>query len=91
MNRYSLSSDSNRWWWPSGLAGVAAGAAIGSMLVVTMATAAPAKERDDLQHHGGYLPQSVASRVSVPCFARPLTWDIALDDPIPTCHVAWRH
>ena len=38
MNRYSLSSDSRRWWWPAGAIGLAASGVLATSLLATPST-----------------------------------------------------
>lgn len=41
MNRYSFSSDSRRWWWPSAVVGTAASATVATVLAASLSTALP--------------------------------------------------
>ena len=34
MNRYSISSDSDRWWYPTGIAATIGAAAVGAIFIV---------------------------------------------------------
>ena len=84
MNSYSLSSDSPRWWWGSALGG---GLALTSVTMLGMLVATnPAAGQSDFRE--GSPDQRVTTVVPVgdlPCFDRPLSWNGALDGPMPLC------
>jgi hypothetical protein len=52
MNRYTLSSDSRRWWLPTGAAGLAAAGVIAVSLLAAPSGSAPTPPSHDVQ--GGY-------------------------------------
>ena len=77
MNRYSLDSDSRRWWWPSATAGALGTAAVTALFVlpashVGAAPAAPA-------------PTGTTTSVDRPCFIFQAHWNTGLDGPQPVC------
>ena len=84
MNSYSLSSDSPRWWWSSAFGGGLAltSVTVLGVLVGTNSAAAQSDFRDDPP-----VPQitTVVPMGDAPCFDHELTWDVALDGPVPTC------
>ena len=89
MNRYSLSSDSTRWWWPTGLAAATGTVAVTVLLVLALAPASPAKEREPERSSGGSVTQPAHTLMEVPCFIRPQDWNTSIDGPLPTCTVEW--
>ena len=74
MNRYSLASDSRRWWWPSASAGAIGLAAVTTLFVLPVSSVTAA-------------PTSPAGSTSVerPCFIVQPHWNTALDGPQPVC------
>lgn len=91
MTRYSLSSDSRRWWWPAGLAGATGTAAVATLFVLAAAQGSSASERDIERSGGAGGTTSHSVPVEVPCFVQPLDWNTSLDGPIPTCTLYLRH
>ena len=86
QNRYSLSSESRRWWWPSATAGGVGVAAIAA--IVVLPTTGHAIPVDD----AGPGPTSAAPSSSRsqpapthPCFLVQARWNTALDGPQPEC------
>jgi hypothetical protein len=76
MNRYSLDSDSRRWWWPSAAAGAIGTAAVTALFVLpaSQVDAVPAPE-----------PAGTTTSVDRPCFIFQSHWNTALDGPQPVC------
>jgi hypothetical protein len=85
MNRYSLSSDSTRWWWPAGSAGAAAAAAVVAMVAVSLAPTSQASEREAERYDGGSVQLPARIGTEVPCFIQPVKWKAGVDGPLPTC------
>ncbi len=56
MNRYSLRSDSRRWWWPAGAAGVAASGVLAVSLLAAPSGSEPAEAPPDLQRGYAHIP-----------------------------------
>jgi hypothetical protein len=80
MTRYSLSSDSRRWWWPSAAAGTMATAVLaGVLLVPASGHDAPAPASPDEPSSG------VVVERDRPCFLVRAHWNEALDGPQPLC------
>lgn len=63
MNRYSLRSDSRRWWWPAGAAGVAASGVVAVALLATPSTSSVGPQPvEDLQHGYAHIPTDDVQR-----------------------------
>src|SRR5262245_43769277 len=84
MNRYSLSSDSGRWWWLSAAAGTIGAAVIATILAIPVAGhRGPIENLDDgsgLKITGGDTPSG-----QHPCFMVRPVWNNALEGSQPTC------
>lgn len=82
MNRYSLDSESRRWWWPSAAAGAVGTAAVTALFVLpaSQVGAVPAAPEPA-------APAPVADTTSVdrPCYIVQEHWNTALDGPQPLC------
>jgi hypothetical protein len=85
MNRYSLSSDSRRWWWPSATAGALGTAAV-TALILLPAAGGQAMPVPTTHHEAPgtvfWVPDASTER---PCFIRQPHWNDALDGPQPVC------
>lgn len=85
MTRATHMSDTSRWWFPVGLAGATTAATIVTMfLAIPASSASPAWPPPDTGGAAG-TTSSTYGGGSAPCFDHELTWDVALDGPIPTC------
>jgi hypothetical protein len=84
MNHYSLSSDSPRWWWGSALGGGLALTSV-AMLGVLVATNPAAGQSDFRDGRPDQHVTTVVPMGDMPCFNRPLSWNVALDGPMPLC------
>lgn len=64
MNRYSLSSDSGRWWMPAGAAGLSAATVIAVALLATPSGSAPERPSlpTDIQQGYAHIPGSDVQR-----------------------------
>lgn len=88
MNRYSLKSDSNRWWWPSAAAGALATACVAAILALPAAGDAIPATPDG---GGGRLSPIVITDLALstsaghPCYLVRGRWNNALDGPQPVC------
>ena len=84
MNRYTLSSDSPRWWWSSALAG---GLTLTSVtaIAVLAATSSAAGQSDFRDDPPDQRVTHVVPEGDRPCFVRPLSWSLALDGSVPLC------
>jgi hypothetical protein len=88
MNRYALSAESRRWWWPSAISGLAASSAIAVITLVPASTYAVSSH-----------PRNEAPSVSAPvahdaprvryhlCFMGRPNWNRAVEGPQPRCAV----
>lgn len=80
MTRYSLSSDSPRWWWPSAAVGTVAAALVAGVLLL------PAAGQDAPAPVAPAEPTSgVPAERDRPCFLVRAHWNDALDGPQPLC------
>jgi hypothetical protein len=84
MNRYSISSDSPRWWWGSALGGGLALTSV-TMLGVLVTTNPAAGQSDFRDRRPDQHITTVVPVGDLPCFSRPLSWNVALDGPMPLC------
>jgi hypothetical protein len=85
MNRYALSSDSRRWWWPSATAGTIGVAAVTALFVLPASGGqAMPVEKTRYQAPTTVYSGSV-SQSQRPCFTWRALWNQALDGPEPTC------
>ncbi len=85
MNRYSLSSDSDRWWCPTAIAGTIAAAAVTAVLVVPLigAQATPAgTPLDDATVPGGSRSSVLIDR---PCYLARPGWNTPAGWEQPVC------
>lgn len=90
MNRYTLSADSPRWWWTTGLAGTTAVTAVTTLFVLAVAgtsTAYPTQPHDAGQPAKAPLAEPYES----PCFNQPVSWSAAQDGPLPRCVHPYGH
>ena len=63
MNRYSLRSDSRRWWWPAGAAGVAASGVVAVSLLATPSTSSVGPQPvEELQRGYAHIPTDDVQR-----------------------------
>ena len=91
MNRYSLSSDSDRWWVPAAIAGTIGAAAVSAILIVPVigAQATPAgTPHDDPAMPGGSGPVLVIER---PCYLSRAGWNTPAGWEQPVCTTEIRH
>jgi hypothetical protein len=79
MNRYSLSSDSDRWWYPSAIAGTIGAAAVSAIFVVPVigAQAAPVEAPTD-----GSGSVTIIER---PCYLTRAGWNTPAGWEQPVC------
>lgn len=84
MNRYSLESDSRRWWIPSAAAGTLATAVVG-LIVVLPATGNAIPVDTTRQGSTPTVPGITYRPGNSPCFMVRAVWNEALDGPQPTC------
>lgn len=79
MNRYSLSSDSDRWWYPTAAAGTIGAAAVGAIFLVPLfgAQATPAQAPTD---GPGYV-----TLVERPCYLTRARWNTPTGWDQPVC------
>lgn len=85
MNRYSLSSDSDRWWLPSAIAGTIGAATVGAIIAVSVtgAQAVP----DWTPTNDAALPAVPDSVVLVdrPCYLARKGWNTPAGWEQPVC------
>lgn len=79
MNRYSLSSDSDRWWYPTAIAGTISAAAVTAIIAVPMigAQATPVESPP-----GGSGPVILIDR---PCYLARPGWNTPAGWEQPVC------
>lgn len=82
MNRYSITSDSRRWWWPSAAAGTAGVAAVAAILVVPATVQASSGPVAPVQPAYSVLVDEVRDGQ---CFLLRAQWNEGLDGPQPQC------
>ena len=80
MNRYSLSSDSDRWWYPTAIAGTIGAAAVSAIFVVPAigAQATPVETPAD----GSVAPGDSGSVTIIerPCYLTRPGWNTPTDE-----------
>ncbi len=82
MKRYTLSWESPRWWWPTGLAGAAGVTAVATLFVMGAGNASA-----QYPPEGQGQPEPTSSRGAVfdaPCFMHPTRWS-PVDGPVGRC------
>ena len=87
-NRYSISADSRRWWWPSAVAGAAA---LAATMAIPMAAGHAIPLDDQPVGTGAGVTSEVATPVDTderPCFMVRAHRNEALDWPQPLCGTA---
>lgn len=85
MNRYSLASDSDRWWYPTAIAGTLGAAAVSAVFVVPVigAQATPIETPPDGSLvPGGSGPVSLVER---PCYLTRPGWNTPAGWEQPVC------
>jgi len=86
QNRYSLSSESRRWWWPSATAGSVGVAAIAAIVVLpTTGHAIPVDDSGPGPDVGSTVFLAEPTGPTHPCFMVQARWNTALDGPQPEC------
>ena len=85
MNRYSLSSESDRWWYPTAIVGTIGAAAVTTILAVPVlgAPATPVKAPPD----GSTVPDGSGSLVLIerPCYLARAGWNTPAGWEQPVC------
>ena len=74
MNRYSISSDSDRWWYPTGIAATIGAAAVGAIFIVPAMGAPTAPGETPTE--GSVLPRDSGSVTIIerPCYLTRTGW-----------------
>lgn len=89
MNRYSLSSDSDHWWYPTAVAGTICAAAVGAILVapVVGAQATSSEAPSD-----SAVPADTGAVVLIerPCYMARPGWNTPAGWEQPVCTTAIR-
>jgi hypothetical protein len=85
MNRYSLSSDSDRWWYPTAIAGTIGAAAVSAILIVP-AIGAPATPVET-PPGGSVVPGDPGSVTIIerPCYLTRPGWNTPAGWEQPVC------
>ena len=82
MNRYSITSDSRRWWWPSAAAGTAGVAAVAAILVLPATVQASTHPVAPVERDYSVL---VDEDRDGQCFLLRAQWNEGLDGVQPQC------
>jgi hypothetical protein len=90
MNRYSLSSDSDRWWCPTAIAGTIAAAAVTAIFVVPVIGAQATPAGTPLDH--ATVPDGSGSSVLIdrPCYLARPGWNTPAGWEQPVCSTELR-
>ena len=85
MNRYSISSDSDRWWYPTAIAGTIGAAAVSAIFIVPAigAQATPVETPPD----GSVVPSGSGSVTIIerPCYLTRTGWNTPAGWEQPVC------
>lgn len=84
MNRYSLSSDSDRWWYPTAIAGTLGAAAVCAILVVPAAGVQAPAISTPVDDAVAPSTESVG-RVPRPCYLARPGWNTPAGWEQPVC------
>lgn len=85
MNRYSLNSDSNRWWYPTAIAGTIGTAAVGVILLVPVIGAQATTVETPTDGSGSV---TINDR---PCYLTRAGWNTPARWEQPVCTTLIRH
>lgn len=79
MDRYRLSSDSDRWWYPTAIAGTIAAAAVSAILLVPLIGAQASPIQAPTNHPGPLTP------IDRPCYLTRAGWHTPTGWHQPVC------
>ena len=89
-NRYTISADSRRWWWPSAAAGTAAVAAVAAIASVPANAGIPDTDPGTGTGTGATRPATSYTVIKHPCFMVQPRWNAGMDGPQPVCRTLVR-
>lgn len=85
FNRYSLASDSSRWWYPSAMAGTIGAAAVCAILVVPAAGVQAPAVRTPVDDAAVPSDTGPMVRVPRPCYMARRGWNTPAGWEQPVC------